>query len=189
MEADITALVLGIGGLVATGMIGALGLYFTAKARSAPLREALYARQLTVIVDLLQLIENARLYVAIGLGEDTDYRQRAHSDLVGCMPELNRYRSLASALLPVEIFVEVSRVSDVLSAFIETLERESPDPTLQEQLAEHCMRLALLSRQLLGIDELSEVSIKLFADKKALERLSTVTIREIREATRDRPSN
>lgn len=53
---DWLAFSLGLAGIIATTLMGVLGLYFNAKQRTAPLRENLYAKQFDHIVEGARLL-------------------------------------------------------------------------------------------------------------------------------------
>ena len=77
MDQKVVTLILGLAGIAGTLISIGLGLYFTAKARSAPLREALFKKQLDLISRIMHKQGRIRVFVTIMGGEDDIFKDKA----------------------------------------------------------------------------------------------------------------
>ncbi len=175
MSEGIQTLIVGVLGILATLSASALGFYYTAKARTAPLRHRLYEKQLDLIVEIMQLIGRARLLSIMAANPSDKNFDRAHTDLAKLIPILSKMSDTGAALLPTEIFVEVARILNALTRFSTDIDDGDIDNKFPEELTAHSAKLGLLVRSSLGIDELSEESLKLFGDHRQFERLAKIS--------------
>lgn len=171
-----TALI-GIAGLLATVATSIAGLYFTARARTAPLREHLYRKQLDLTEQILRTVGRAKVYAAIAFDgdEDNPFRHRALDDLGATIAELSRLSDSAAALLPTRVYVEVAVLTRLLTDFASALDAGDKQAGFPEQFAGQAGKLALLIRSVWGVDELSAESVGLFGSSKDLEKLSSIS--------------
>lgn len=95
------------------------------------------------------------------------------------MPQLSELKDRAAALLPTEAFVAVSELSTCVSDFIESLEQGAQNAELKTALGAKAAQFGLIARQALGIDELSEETLRLFANKSALSDLSKLDFKKL----------
>ncbi|MGO9147509.1 MAG: hypothetical protein ACLQDF_14185 [Desulfomonilia bacterium] len=54
MEEKTITLIIGLAGIASTLIAGGLGSYFTARARSSPLRETLFSKQLELMTKVIK---------------------------------------------------------------------------------------------------------------------------------------
>jgi len=89
MDQKVVTLIVGLAGITATLISSGLGLYFMARARSAPLREALFKKQSELISQIIHKQERIRLFAIIMVeGEDT-FKDRARNDIGECVQEFS----------------------------------------------------------------------------------------------------
>src|SRR6266702_3648472 len=110
MTANMQGLILGIGGLVSTLASAALGLYFTARARTAPMREVLFSRQLTLSERILRAFGRARVFATM-LTADGEHAEQAREDIRVVVKRLSILTDEAAALLPTELYVDVNQAT------------------------------------------------------------------------------
>ena len=55
MEPSTVTLIIGLAGIVSTLSVSGLGLYYTAKSRAAPLRQALFSKQIEIVMEIANL--------------------------------------------------------------------------------------------------------------------------------------
>ncbi len=78
----------------------------------------------------------------------------------------------AAALLPTDLWVEIKRLSSFMTELIVNYDENAIlDENSLSKLAGMDTKVALVSRVVLGIDELTEESLKLFSSTKDLERV------------------
>lgn len=175
MDANTVTLVVGLGGIIATLIASALGLYFTAKARSSPLREMLYAKQIDLIVSIISKIGRIRIFVTILAGEDPTFKERARDDLGDCVKDISELTEQGAAILPTELWIEIKKLSNQVTSI--SVEYDESDGIASDQLVKLTAmdaKVALVARSVLGVDELTEESIKIFSSKKEFERLASI---------------
>lgn len=184
MDDKLLALILGLAGLMATLITSGIGFYFTAKARTAPFRELLYSKQIELALEVVRAFGRAKLYAAILSDPDSPHHDRALEDLRDKVVELSRLTDSAAAILPTELYIEVQRLSSVVSDFLGACEDGTDLTPFAALFAGHGAKTALLARTYLGVDELSEQSAALFAGKDSLEKVSRLDPMTIAQAAR-----
>jgi len=178
MTPETVTLVLGLAGLLATLASSGMGLYFTARARRSPIRELLYARQLDLILRILRVVGRARLCATILVSDDETFKEQARDDMRIAVSRLSHLTNDAAALLPTDLFAEVRKLSDIAVDVVSKIEES--EPTTSIRLEAQAAKTALMARALLGVDELSDESMKLISGKSPLLRLSAIELREFR---------
>jgi hypothetical protein len=151
-----------------------MGLYFAARGRSAPLRQHLYEQQLALVVRLLRIIGKVRTYAPMVLDSTDPYYDLALADLRVKVHQLAETKDTAAAILPTELFVEVSQLSGVVTNFLVDHDEGRDVTWFAPKLAGHATKTALLARTFLGVDELSTESTSLFATKSSLKKVSSL---------------
>ncbi|MES0492053.1 MAG: hypothetical protein ABUK01_18845 [Leptospirales bacterium] len=175
MEANTVTLLIGLGGIIATLISSALGLYFTSKARSSTLREMLYSKQTDLIVSIMSIAGRIRVFTTILTDENSQHKIRAREDLGQCVKNLSEFAEKGAAILPTELWVEVKKLSDQTTSI--AVEYDESETIKQEEifrLISIDTKTALLARSVLGVDELTEESLKIFSSKKSFERLANI---------------
>jgi hypothetical protein len=112
MDQKVVTLIVGLAGITATVISSGLGLYFTSKARSTPLREFLFKKQLDLISRIIKKQERIRIFTTILVEGEDMFKNRARDDLQECVHEFSEMQYEGSAILPVELWLEVKRLND-----------------------------------------------------------------------------
>ena len=175
VDSNVVTLIIGLAGIIGTVIASGLGLYFTAKARSAPIRELLYAKQIEVITQIIHKQARFRVYAVILSGEDSTFKDVARDDIGNCTKEYSELTEKASALLPTDLWVEVKQLSNFITKVIANYdEKATIDEDSLSKLAGMDTKVAMVSRIILGIDELTEESLKLFSSAENLEKVAKI---------------
>jgi hypothetical protein len=178
MDANTVTLIVGLAGIMATLLSSGMGFYFVARARRSPMRELLYGRQLDLVVRMLRTAGRIRVFTAILVSDDDTHKEQAREDIGVAVKRLSQMSDDAAALLPTELFVEVRRLSE---AAVDILVRfDASEAASSTQLDAQAAKTALMARSLLGVDELSDESLRLFSGRDALERLSALGLHNFR---------
>jgi hypothetical protein len=185
--ADVNSLIIAIAGMFSTLVVAALGLYFTARARSAPMREMLYSKQLDLARQIFKAFGRGRMYAAL-LTPDNEYRDRARVDIGGVIKRLSVLTDEAAALFPTELYIAVGDASKEFTSLLVEFDEGRDTKVISGRVAARTAKAALIVRALLGIDELSVESIRLFSKKDALERLAEFTPPEINAEPEQKPT-
>ena len=166
-----------LAGVSGTIIVSFLGLYFTAKARSAPLRELLYAKQIDLITQIIYKQARFRIYATILSGDDSTFKDVARDDISSCTKEYSELTEKAAALLPTDLWVEIKQLSNLMSELLTNYDENAIlDQNSLLKLAALDSKVALISRVVLGIDELTEESLKLFSSTKDFERVAKIEL-------------
>ena len=186
MDANTVTLVVGLGGIIATLISSVLGLYFISKARSSPLREMLYSKQFDLIVSIISKLGKIRIFTTILAGEDSTFKDCARDDLGECAKTMSEFTEEGAAILPTVLWVEFKKLSNHVAAIlVEYDKNESIDSEQIVKLSAMGTKVALVARSVLGVDELTEESIKIFSSKKAFERLANIETSSFEEMARE----
>jgi len=167
------ALILGLAGIVATLISSGLGLYFIARARTAPMRELLYARQLALSLSILHLVGRMRVLVIL-MAPDGEQKARARKDFGRAVHRMSVLADQAAVLLPAQVFGVVRALSSRVAAFLAEWDEGRAPGGYEDELLGQGLKLALMARTLLGIEELSDESVGLFTKKKHLQELAEI---------------
>ena len=175
MDSNTVTLIIGLAGIIGTVIASCLGLYFTAKARTAPLRELLYAKQIELITQIVHKQARFRVYATILSGDDSRFKDIARDDIGNCNMEYSELTEKAAALLPTELWVEIKRLSRLMTELIVNYDKNAIlDNNSLSKLAGMDTKVALVSRVVLGVDELTEESLKLFSSTKDFEKVAKI---------------
>ncbi len=119
MDQNVVTLVIGLAGISSTLISSGLGIYFTARARSAPLRELLYSKQVDLISKIIYKQARYRVYATV-LGDDktATFHKRALEDIGECVKEYSELTERAAAILPTDLWVEVKRLSSAMTDLV-----------------------------------------------------------------------
>lgn len=169
------SLIIAIVGLATTATLGVLGLYYTAKARSASLRQSLFHEQLQLALRAAQLVGRSRLPISILSSDDAStYREQAVRDLHTRMHELSVVVDDSSLLLPTDVYIELSKYSDSVSKFADAYESGADLPPVFEAINVQASKTILLMKAYLGVDELSDQNAALFSNTKTLKSIVSI---------------
>jgi hypothetical protein len=174
MTAEMSGLILGLAGLVSTLISTALGLYFTARARTAPMREMLYAKQIHLARQFLRAYGRVRLY-AVLLVPPGEYAKMARRDLVKVAHRLTVLGDDAALLFPTELYVAVKATVDMVPRFLSRFDEGGDTSGFIDEFLAAELKVGLLARAALGIDELSDESVRLFSKTSELAKLAGVS--------------
>jgi hypothetical protein len=178
MASETATLIVGLAGIAGTLLSSGMGLYFVARARRSPMRELLYGRQLDLIVRILRTAGRIRVFMAILASDDDTFKEQARDDVGRSVKRLSQLSDDAAALLPTELFVEVRTLSEATVDILVKI--DAPEPASLDQLDTQAAKTALMTRSLLGVDELSDESIALFGKRDSLDRLSKIGLQQFR---------
>jgi len=182
MEANTVTLIIGLSGIGATLIASGLGIYFTAKARSSALREALFNKQLDIIARIIRKQGKFRVFAIILAGEDDTYKDQARGDIGDCTKDFSKIQEEGAAILPTELWVEVKKMNYHMTKILVSYDEgkgisEDSFKTLVAMMA----KIGLLARTVIGVDQLTEESLSLFSSKKEYENLANIEIEHFRK--------
>lgn len=177
MDEKVVTLVVGLAGIVATSAVGGLGLYFNAKMRTAKLRESLFDRQLEAATRLVYLQGRIRLFLTILLGEEAEHKERAREDLRVHFLEFSQIQEKSAVFMPAKLWVEIRRLEgDIADIAVAHDRGDQTSMSALKPIAARMTKVALLSRVVLGADELTDQSMALYANQKAYERCADLEL-------------
>lgn len=181
MDSNTVTLIVALAGIAATLISSSLGFYFTARARSAPLRKLLYSKQIELITQIIHRQGRFRVFATLLVGDDPTFKDRARDDIGGCVKDYSELKEKASAILPTDLWVEISQLSSYMTELAVNFDENGKlDEKDMVKLSAMDAKVALVSRALLGVDELSDESLKLFSSMKNFERLAKIELEELK---------
>ena len=171
MDSNTVTVAISVVGAISTLVASGLGLYFTARARSAPLRELLYSKQLELITKIIYKQARFQVYAILLSSSNSEFKKRAREDSGSCVKEYSELTEKASAILPTDLWVEVKKLSDYMAGLLIGFDkRGSLDEQSISRLEGMGAKVVLVSRAILGVDQLTEESLKLFSAFKDLKQ-------------------
>lgn len=176
MKPEIVTLILGLAGITATLIASGLGLYFIAKARSSSLRESLFNQQLELVRKIVYKQGRIRVYFTVLTDKDGSFKEQAREDVGESVRDFSELQEEGAAILPVELWVEVKKLNDVMTDILVSYDNKGVTEDNMKTLIAHATKVGLLSRAVLGIDELSTESLKLYSSEKSFKRVADLEV-------------
>lgn len=177
MKPEIVTLIVGLAGIFSTLLASGLGIYFTAKARSSSLRESLFAQQLELVRKIVYKQGRVRVFFTVLTDKGGPYEEQARDDAGESVRDFSELQEEGAAILPVELWIEVKRLNDAMTDILGTYDGgEGITKENMKTLVAHSVKVGLLSRAVLGIDELTTESLKLYSTEKSFNRLSALEV-------------
>lgn len=168
-----------IAGLSATVISSAMGFYYTHRARTAPYREHLYLRQ----VETIQLVldRGSDVYVLIGEVIDGQPDIVAHDkvwhEAAAAFDRLAALSPRATASLPNTLLDQYNRLNVVGTKLLVDLAKKYLSKSSLGEYEEALQEFASTSRELIGVEPLSEESRTLFASRRsASDKLAAANV-------------
>jgi hypothetical protein len=161
---DWVTLGIGLAGILSTLIVSSLGLYFTHKARTSKYREELYSTQIELIIELFELIDAVTsASKAVMDAEDKESHFDAWYEFKSQVLSLSDSLSRSSAILPTELFTALGQLHSSAVDFLYVSTQKEDVESDYHVLRGFDVKFALLAREFIGVDALSEESTKLFA--------------------------
>jgi hypothetical protein len=177
MTPETTTLIVGLAGIGATLISSALGLYFTAQARSSALRESLFNQQLALVQQLIFKQARARVFLTVLTDKGGPYEEQARDDVGEVVREYSELQEKGAAVLPTELWVEIKKLNGAMTDLL--IKYDSDGGIVKEDLDPLVARdakVALLSRVSLGIDELTAESLKLYSSESEFSKVASLEV-------------
>jgi hypothetical protein len=185
MTQETVTLVIGLAGIVSTLIVSSIGFYYTSKGRKIGLRDKLFEKQIEIIVRLFHKQSRIRVFSDVLRGKDMELRERAREDIGNLVMEYCEIEEQSAAILPVELWIEIKRLTEFYVDFVVAFDNNNriSEPMREEMLA-RITKISLLSRTVLGVDELTEESIALFSSPKEYEKLAGLELDHFKKASK-----
>jgi hypothetical protein len=181
MDPNLITLIIGLAGIIATLISSILGFYFIARARSAPLRELLYSKQVEIITQLISKQARFRVFATLLVGDDPAYKDRARLDIGICVKNYSILTEKAAAILSTELWIDLRRLSNYMTELVVLYdENHKLDKEHIAKLSALDAKVLLISRAVLGVDELTQESLELFSSGKKYEGLVNIEAEELK---------
>ncbi len=155
---------------MSTLLVASLGLYYTAKARSASLRQLLYTKQIELAQRIVRGFGHARIFCVL-LTPDSEYLTKARSDLTLVVKRLSILSDEAAVVFPTDLYSTIRESTDALSSVLTEYDNGADISASVHRFEGQHVKAALMLRVLLGVDELSSESVKLFSKERDLENI------------------
>lgn len=173
MTADTRNLIPILVSMMSTLLVATLGLYYTAKARSASLRQLLYAKQFELAQRIVRGFGRARIFCIL-LMPDSGHVAEARSDLTLVMKRPSILSDEAAVVFPTDLYSTIRESTNALSAVLSEYDNGIDISASVQRFKGQHVKAALMLRVLLGVDELSSESVKLFSKERDLESIGSM---------------
>ncbi|RZI40508.1 hypothetical protein EGT07_22980 [Herbaspirillum sp. HC18] len=177
MEPTTVTLIVGLAGIVSTFTLGTIGLYFTAKSRISKHRETLFQRQMELGEEIVHLQARMRIFSSLLATKGFERTEEARRDLGESYVQFSKTEERAAVIFPVHLWKEVRDVSNSIAEIMAEYDTtQDIKPTTMQSFIARSTKVALLVRELIGVDELTDQSLSLFSRKKSFDRLSNLEV-------------
>jgi hypothetical protein len=186
MDPQVVTLVIGVSGITATLISSGLGFYFTSQARRAPLREALFNRQLDLISRIISKQGRIQVFATVLTSEGYEFKDEARSAIGECVREFSEMQEEGAALLPTELWVEVKRLNERAADLLTHYEKAGLALADLRTFVAQSTKVGLLARTVLGVDELTDESLRLFSTEKDYARVANIEVEHFKKYFKER---
>ncbi len=101
-----------------------------------------------------------------------EFAERALGDMNKCLSEYSELTHKSAVILPTDLYIQVRKINNWMSTFAELSQNlDNLSLEMLDKFKSLDVKMVLTARSLLGIDELSDDSTKLFATKKDYNRI------------------
>lgn len=169
----VTNTIISIAGIFGTVVTASVGLYFTARSRTSPNRQVLFAKQIELALEIFRATGSARNFTILLL-PDSEHQNEARDGLGELAPELTKLSYEAAILFPVELYVAFKQLSETLTDIITDFDEGRDIAASRDALKVADARWALMARQFIGADKLSIENLQLHSRESELTRLASV---------------
>lgn len=159
---DWTSIILGLAGITATLIASGIGHYFTYKDRNSGYREELYKIQIENIVKCFETINKLQKLMNLHHGITNQQGEaKIWEDLSSEFYKFSNLVDRSSAVLPTDIYIVLSDFNTLCEKYIDAKNSNDLSSIDLQKIQAKNMKFALLSRQYLGVDELSDENLRL----------------------------
>lgn len=161
---DTTSLWIAVAGLAATATASGVGFYFSYKSQRSPLREQLHAKQIEVLVDFS--IGSTRLQkIAAALQDTARLSEEDQRSLDEAWDEVSQRLldivQMGAVVLPSDLYSAMTAFRACADAYEIAVVKKINIGKAYYDLMGACTHVTMLSRELVGADNLSIESLKL----------------------------
>jgi hypothetical protein len=158
-----------LAGLAATVISSAIGFYYTHRARTASYREHLYLRQVETIELVLDRASDLYLLMGDLTGDQPDLiaHDKVWHKAAAAFNDLAALSSRATASLPSNLLNHYNRLNALGTKLLVDLAKEYLPMSVLGEYEAALQAFANISRELLGVDPLSDESRALFASQRS----------------------
>lgn len=173
MQDSTVTLIVGVAGILGTLISSAIGHYYTAKARKDVYQRAVFTEQFELLKKIHLQIGRAQNFLQMIVPPHPDHHEQAEADCLALIPELANLIHEGSALLPSEVWVDLSQFSSKLCEIFECSDRSSDEAKeIARDVRVRAGIFALATRKMLGIDEMSTETYKMLTGSNAEDLMS-----------------
>ena len=177
MDDKTVTVIVSLAGTFSTLIVSGLALYFTATARRAPLREAVFQKQVELIVRIISTYGRIKNFCIILKDDDIDFKDQAREDARKYVKEFSEMQEEGAAILPAELWLEVKQLNeDITTALVSYDEKGTIVDAQFTAISARSAKMALIARTVVGADTFTEENLKLFSSKEDYDRLAEMEL-------------
>ncbi|HXD32137.1 MAG TPA: hypothetical protein VN643_13525 [Pyrinomonadaceae bacterium] len=141
------------------------------------MRELLYSKQVELSSKIIHKQARYRVYATVLSYDKTSaFHERALDDIGECVREYSELTEQAAAILPTDLWIEIRRLSTAMTDLVTDYDVVSKiDQDKLIAILAIDAKVALLSRAVLGVDELTGESLRLFSKRNGIETLTILS--------------
>lgn len=158
---------LGIAGLAATVMISIAGFYFTYRARTDAMRERVYGQQLGLLLKAADVFAEARTLATVLSAVPREYAAEAIHELKRVPGKAASLDHEAALILPASLVEEFTKTARAITELAAAAEFGQDVTSKAAPVLQRVDRFAELARAHLGVDRLSDETVRLLGTQKS----------------------
>ncbi len=164
-----------LAGLLSTIIVSIIGFYFTNRARTQNYRSYLYQKQLDLIIDIIDLMQLLELDLDLVISSKTEQDRNIYLQIFNDhFLEFSEKQRISSSLFSIDLYEQINRSNNLAQSIVITLNDEGGNIDDLNKLKAFNVQFALLAREFMGVEKLSEQTVNLFTKKKELSSLTSL---------------
>jgi len=173
MSMNWLSLTIALAGLLSTIIVSIVGFYFTNRARTQNYRSYLYQKQLDLIIEIIDLLQLLELDLDLVISSKSgDARKKYLSIFNQHYLDFSEKQRITSSLFSVDLYGQITKINSFAQDLVIKINDGGENDDDLNQLKAFDVQFAMLAREYMGVDKLSEQTAKLFTKKKDLSSLT-----------------
>jgi hypothetical protein len=164
-----------LAGLLSTIIVSIVGLYFTNRARTQNYRSCLYQKQLDLIVDIIDLMQLLELDLALVIYSKSDQDRNKYLSIFNeHFLKFSETQRIGSSLLSIDLYGQITKTNTLAQSIVIKINDGGGNIDDLNKLKAFNVQFALLAREFMGVEKLSEQTVKLFTKRKEISGLTNL---------------
>jgi hypothetical protein len=172
---DCLSFSIALAGLLSTSIVSIVGFYFTNRARTQNYRSYLYQKQLDLIVEVVDLMQLLELDLDLVISSKSDESRADYLSIFNeHFLEFWEKQRISATLFSIDLYEQINKINTLAQEIVIKINDGEGSKDDLNMLKANNLQFALLAREFMGVEELTDQTIKLFSSKKEITRLTSI---------------